>query len=76
MESLAIIQSDVLVNNFWKLMDAFSKLDAMSSDGAIDGHHAVLPGLFDDVNFLDSLNLLYQSLITLLSKHCELFVTR
>ena len=60
-----IVKSDMLLDNFWELMNFLTQFDTFFSNHTIDGHHAVLLRLVDQLNFLDSFDLFGKLLIAL-----------
>ena len=60
-----IVKSDMLLDNFWELMNLLTQFDTSFSNYTIDGHHAVLLRLVDQLNFLDSFDLFGKLLIAL-----------
>ena len=65
MQFLAIVQFDVLFDNFRQFVNSLPQFDTLFTDLPIDGHHPVLLCLVNELNFLHSLNLLGKMLIAL-----------
>ena len=55
----------MLIDNLWQLVDSLTESDAFFANVPVDSHHAIGLAFADDLNFLDSLNLLGKVLIAL-----------
>ena len=58
-------QLDMLIMHFWQVMDTLSQFDAFLTDHPVNSHHACIVALLDNLNLLDSRNLLLHMLIAL-----------